>query len=294
MGFNKTHKTFWFVAVGLTLLGGAFSRLAAREFPHRIQVVGIENLTHNVKRITLKPQDPTTFTFTPGQHVFVKAPDKYIAEFQAKYPDGRKHTSRPYSCASSPSNRSQFDLIVKHYPAPPDKNVPPGIVSTYIHQHLDVGDTVELSDPSGNLYTESDEQTERPIVVVAGGVGASPFVGLLTYWFEQEINRKREIYFFLGVRSRRDLLLHEQFNQWVKTKKNFHYIPALSDPQDGDDWQGATGYINVVLDKYFNESLDADVYLAGPPIMIRFTRKVLDAKGVNSNQIHRDPIRVRE
>ena len=68
----------------------------------------------------------------------------------------------------------------------------------------------------------------------------------------------------------------------------------LSDPQDGDDWQGATGYINVVLDKYFNESLDADVYLAGPPIMIRFTRKVLDAKGVNSNQIHRDPIRVRE
>lgn len=293
MGFNKTRKTTWFVSIGITLLGGIFSNLAAREFPHQAKVVNLENLTHNVKRITLQPQDPTTFTFTPGQHVFLKASDEYLAEFKARYPTGRTHTYRPYSCASSPSDPSQFDLIVKHYTAPPDKDVPPGIVSTYIHEHLRVGDMVELSDPGGNLYTESDEQSDRPIVVVAGGVGASPFVGLLNYWFEQEINLKREIYFFLGVRSARDLLLHEQFSQWVKTKKNFHYIPALSDPQDEDNWQGATGYINVVLDKYFKESLDADVYMAGPPIMIRFTRKVLDAKGVNSGQIHRDPIRVR-
>ena len=50
---------------------------------------------------------------------------------------------------------------------------------------------------------------------------------------------------------------------------------------------------NLVLDRYFTESFDADVYLAGPPIMVKFTRQVLAGKGIQGNRIHRDPIRVR-
>ena len=98
---------------------------------------------------------------------------------------------------------------------------------------------------------------------------------------------------FLGVRSKRDLLLHDQFTEWSEARENFHYVPALSDPQEDDQWQGARGYVNVVLDEYFQQPLDVDAYLAGPPIMIKFTRQVLEKKGVDDERIHRDPIRVR-
>ena len=280
-------------ALAASLAGGVCTELVAadansRKFPHRARVTRLENLTHNIKRIRLRPTDDE-FTFTPGQYVLLRAPTEYMADFNDRHDTSHDEVYRPYSFASSPSDSSVFDLIIKHYPSPPDKNVPPGIVSTYVHKHLKAGDTVELSKPGGRLY--ATDSSDRPIVVVAGGVGAAPFVCLLNYWFEQEVDR--EIYFFLGVRSKRDLLLNDLFSKWSESKDNFHYIPALSHPEENDQWTGETGYINVVLDKYFQDSLDADAYLAGPPIMIKFTRQVLEKKGVDEDHVHRDPIRVR-
>lgn len=89
------------------------------------------------------------------------------------------------------------------------------------------------------------------------------------------------------------MILHEQFTKWSETSKNFYYIPALSRPQEGDDWKGETGYINLAFERYFKGSLDADAYLAGSPIMVRESIKVLKAKGIKTERIHRDPIRVK-
>ena len=266
--------------------------LKQRTFPHRARVIRIEELNHNIKRIRLKPLDPESFEFTPGQYVLLKAPADYITEFNKRHGTSHKEVYRHYSFASSPAEQSRFDVIIKRYDAPRGKDVPPGVVSTYVHRHLEVGDVVTLSDPGGKLYATND--SERPIVLVAGGVGAAPFVCLLNYFFEKKVDEKRDIYFFLGVRSRRDLILHEQFTEWSKTRAKFHYIPALSHPQETDAWEGETGYINVVLDKYFTEPFDADAYLAGPPIMIKYTREVLAGKGIKGDRVHRDRIRVRE
>jgi len=265
------------------------AKISNRRFPHRAKVTQLEDLTHNIKRIRFQPISDG-FAFTVGQYIRLRAPADYLAEFNESHGTNHDDVARPYSFASSPSESSYFELIIKHYSAPPEKEVPPGVVSTYIHKHLDVGDAVQLSQPAGKLYSENE--SDRPIITVAGGIGASPFVGLLNYWFEHQTNERRKIYFFLGVRSRRDLLLHDQFTDWSKTKSNFRYIPALSHPQEGDDWQGDTGYINVVLERYFQEPVDADAYLAGPPIMIKFTREALRKKGVNEDHVHRDPIRV--
>ena len=69
-------------------------------------------------------------------------------------------------------------------------------------------------------------------------------------------------------------------------------MSALSRPEESDQWTGETGYINLVLDKHFEAPLKADVYIAGSPIMLRETVKVLKAKGVPDDRIHHDPIKV--
>jgi Na+-transporting NADH:ubiquinone oxidoreductase subunit NqrF len=98
----------------------------------------------------------------------------------------------------------------------------------------------------------------------------------------------------LGVRAGRDLLLHDLFKNWMKTQKNFHYVPALSHPESCDNWKGDTGYINTVLDKRIDSMVqdlaDADAYLAGPPIMITETEKVLKRRGLASDRIRYDEI----
>ena len=271
-------------------LGGA-TWAATPDERWQAKVLRLESLTHNVRRVSLMPLDET-FSFAPGQYVLLRAPQEYLTDFNARHQTKHKRLARPYSFASMPRSGNAFELIIKHYPAPPGKQnqVPPGVMSTYVHKHLKVGDVVQLGKPRGNLYAPTEPK--RPIVMVAGGVGAAPFVGLLSHLFEEGVDTQREIYLFLGVRSRKDLLLHEQFLQWAKTRPAFHYIPALSHPEPEDKWQGQKGYINVVLEQHFKDQLDAEVYLAGSPVMVKFTRQVLDKLGVEKARVHKDPIRV--
>ncbi len=271
------------VALGLATSAGADS------YPHPSRVERIEQLTHDVKRITFRA--PGQFRFRPGQFVLLKVPDSYVRTWNQQYGTSHEQVSRPYSFASPPSRLPLFDLIIKHQPAPRGKDVPPGLASTFIHSELKAGDVVAFGEPMGALYSAGDG--DRPILLVAGGVGVSPFVGLLEHLFEKKVNERRKIYLYLGVRGRRDLLLHDQFVEWAGTKRNFSYVPALSSPAAADSWEGETGYINLVLDKHFPAPLDADIYVAGSPVMMRETVKVLKAKGLADERIHHDPIDVR-
>ncbi|MDE0164884.1 MAG: FAD-binding oxidoreductase [Bryobacterales bacterium] len=287
--FRIRSATSQLLTLALCLLAAAWVHPPQALANQQAQVVKIERLTHNVKRIRFKAANDD-FTFQAGQFILLKLPDAYLRAFNKSH--GTEHTSvsRPYSFASAPSEAPYFDLIVKHYPAPPGKDVPPGLASTFIHQHLRPSNTVTFSDPVGSLYMPND--STDPIILVAGGVGASPFIGLLKHWFDQGLDRQREIHFFFGVRSKHDFFLLGDLADWSRRRKNFKYILALSHPDPADEWKGESGYINTVLDRHFPSPLRADVYLAGAPIMIRETVKVLHTKQVPDTRIHHDPIKV--
>ena len=286
MTMSCLTRLSWLLCLGLG------SQLLAFDFPHRARVVEITDLTHDVKRVRALLIDPAGFAFKPGQFVFLKVPEDFVQEWNARYGTTHGSVFRPYSFASPPSRLPEFDFIIKHFRAPPGKDVPPGVASTYVHTRLQPGDVLHLSDPTGTLYLGQD--SDRPILVVAGGSGAAPFVGLLEYWFEQGMDRTRTIHFFFGVRSRRDLLLHDRFSKWAVEKENFTYTPALSSPREGDDWQGETGYIQLSVEKHVEAPSEAEAYLAGPPIMLKMVKEVLRAKGIPDSRIFFDQILARE
>lgn len=270
---------------------GNAKALPAELFEHQAKVVAIENLTHDTKLIRFRLAGSSKLHFTPGQYIFLKVPEGFVREWNERYQTSHSEVTRPYSFASSSSKLPHFDLIIKLASAPPGKDVPPGIATTFVHTRLKVGDSVEISQPFGELSLRKDPG--RPIVIVAGGTGAAPFVSLLEYWFEKKLNRRNEIHFYFGVRAKKDLFYHEKFQNWARNKKNFHYIPALSKPDPEDNWNGETGYIQKVVEKYLKKPSEADAYLAGPPIMVTETVKVLTAKGVGKERIHYDEIEVK-
>ena len=273
----------------LTVWLGAALNVAAGDYPYRAKVTEIEALTHDTKRIRFRLLEAEGFAFTPGQYTFLKVPDDYIRQWNARYKTAHKEVARPYSFATSSSRLPFFDLMVKLAGPPPGKNVPPGIASTYVHRQLKAGDDVRFSAPTGKLFLRKD--TGRPIVIVAGGTGAAPFLSLLDYWFENGFEKNNEIWFFFGVRSRRDLFWHDRFEEWSRTKR-IRYIPALSNPAPDDKWDGETGFIQLAVDKHIAAPSDADAYLAGPPAMMRETVKVLHSKGIGKERIHYDEIAV--
>lgn len=195
----KLGKRCWILAFGIALVAGPLAHLRARDFPVQATVLKIEVLKHNVKRIKFKAKSED-FTFKPGQKIRLELPEDYLAEFNKRHKTSHEEVYRPYSFALNPSDRPSFDLIIKHYDTPRGKDVPAGVASTYVHKHPKVGDVVSFSNPGGRLYARND--SERPIVVLAGDVGIVPFVCLLGHWFENRINDRRKIYLFLGGRSR--------------------------------------------------------------------------------------------
>ena len=255
-------------------------------------MLAIEDLTHDVKRVRLVLLNPGGFAFKPGQFVFLKVPEEFVrtgtpgtGRPMARSFDPTPSPLRPAGFRSSTSSSSTsgrraartFRLASLRPTSTPGSS--PAISST-------------SATPPGTLYLGQD--SDRPILVVAGGSGAAPFVGLLEYWFEAGMNRTRKIHFFFGVRSRRDLLLHDKFTGWAAEKENFTYTPALSSPREGDDWQGETGYIQLSVEKYVEAPSEAEAYLAGPPIMVKMVTEVLREKGIPDSRIFFDQILARE
>merc|ERR1719259_1302108 len=58
-----------------------------------------------------------------------------------------------------------------------DAGHPDGLASNHFHDKISVGSIVEVSMPSGSFYL--DGSVDRPIVLLAAGVGLTPMISML-------------------------------------------------------------------------------------------------------------------
>jgi Na+-transporting NADH:ubiquinone oxidoreductase subunit F len=234
--------------------------LEAQEY--RVTVTKIDDLTHDIKYIVLRLEEPSTIKFKPGQYVQFKIPE--TDEFRA------------YSVASSPSQNNVIELVVRL--------VPGGLCSSYIHEALDINDSITLTGPFGDFYLRED--SDRDIVCIGGGCGMAPIRSILYYLKEKGMPRK--VMYFFGARRIRDLFYTEELRKLEAQYPNFKYIPALSEPKPEDEWQGETGLITQVVERYLKSGKNTEAYLCGPPPMIDASIKVLTSKGVEEFHIYYD------
>ncbi|MGW2858450.1 molybdopterin-dependent oxidoreductase [Streptomyces sp. NPDC001205] len=102
--------------------------------------------------------------FRPGQHVTVRAENAGGALTPPAL-------SRSYSLtgpALAPE-RTAYELAVRH--------LPDGAFSGYVHRALRVGDRLHLTRPGGTFVIPT--HTDAPVVLVAGGIGITPFLSYL-------------------------------------------------------------------------------------------------------------------
>ena len=228
----------------------------------KVTVMKIEDITQDIKFISLRMDEPSTIKFKPGQYVQFKIPE--TDEFRA------------YSIASRPSQDNSIELVVRL--------VPSGLCSTYIHEILDINDQITLTGPFGDFYLRED--SPRDIVCIGGGCGMAPIRSILHHLKEKGMPRK--IMYFFGARSKKDLFFTEELFALSKEFPNFKYVPALSEAKSQDNWKGETGLVTQVVEKVMSENGDTEAYLCGPPPMIDASIKVLTQKGVREIYIYYD------
>jgi Na+-transporting NADH:ubiquinone oxidoreductase subunit F len=164
------------------------------------------------------------------------------------------------------------------------ENVPPGVVSSYLFS-LKPGDRVTIAGPYGEFYAKD---TDNEMVFIGGGAGMAP---LRSHIFDQlkRLRTDRKISFWFGVRSKRDLIYHEEFTRLAAEHSNFRYVVALSEPKENDDWGGPVGFIHqVAYDEYLAQHEapeDCEYYMCGPPLMVSAVQKMLEDLGVSEESI---------
>ncbi|WP_027855952.1 NADH:ubiquinone reductase (Na(+)-transporting) subunit F [Marinobacterium jannaschii] len=164
---------------------------------------------------------------------------------------------RAFSIASKPSDKRNIELHVRH--------VPDGKGTTYLHQQLQVGDTLDLSGPYGQFFTRKSD--DQDAIFIGGGSGVSSPQSMIMDLLEE--GDSRQIYLFQGARNLSELYNHELYQQLAGQHDNFHYIPALNAPEADDNWQGFTGYVHEAAKEHFSERFSGHkAYLCGPPPMI--------------------------
>jgi len=235
------------------------SDIEIKTLPCRIEKM--EKLTHDVMKLQLKLPETERLQYMAGQYI----------EFLLK--DGKR---RAFSIANAPHNDEYIELHIRH--------VPDGHFGDYVFDGLKEKTLMRIEGPLGSYFLREDR--ERPIILMGGGTGFAPLKGMLEHAFH--IKMKRPIHLFCGARSRRDLYMDEQVQQWLESNPNLKYSPVLSEPEDDDNWQGETGFVHECVVKHYPDLSGHDVYLSGPPPMVKAGMDLFYEKGLPETQIYSD------
>jgi len=230
--------------------------LKVQEFHAR--VASTRPVTPDIKEIRFAIEEPKEIEFQAGQFVQVRvpAPDE---------PNG--FVFRAYSISSAVYEKGEVELNVRL--------VPKGKGTTFLFG-LTEGDPVIFTGPYGEFRLSEDPESE--LILIGGGVGMAPMkcliLSLLATWPD------RKCTFFFGCRGTRDIFYYDLYRDLAKKHPNFTVLYALSDLQEGEEWDGPTGFIHLWVEKEYEPEKKRQVFLCGPPPMINAAMKVLQEKGI--------------
>ncbi|MHC4916169.1 MAG: FAD-binding oxidoreductase, partial [Planctomycetota bacterium] len=237
---------------------------SVRQF--RARVASVRDLTPDIKEVVLDLIDPAEIDFRAGQYVQLEVPP-YELTAEPVY--------RAYSVASPPSRRSRIELMIKY--------VPGGICTTYVHRYLRAGDEVVLNGPYGEFGLRD---SDRDVVMVAGGSGMAPMVSILADMAERGVRRMTR--YFFGANAVADLFLTERMREFEAELPDYRFVPVVWRPAENGSWSGERGLVTEALGRAVQSAAECEGYLCGSPAMIDACVEVLRAKGVPEERIFYD------
>ena len=260
---------------------GAGAWPGSRDF--RIVSRVYEDVARSQCSLLLEPVDAQALQpFLPGQYLTLVL--CIPGDRNGATPDQARVT-RCYSLSDSPGTRS-FRITVKRVPAPGGRaDLAPGLASTWLVDHSQVGDILQVKAPAGRFVI--DATSDRPVVLIAGGIGITPLMSMLRWMLVEQ--PQREIHLFHGLRCGRDHPFKPLLEELALSKPNLHAHVAYSDP-GLDDMVGRDfrhpGRIDMDLLRRTLPHGSFQFYLCGPSPMMADLVAGLHDWGVPASDIH--------
>ncbi len=231
-------------------------------------VVRRRDLTHDVREIELRLDEPSDIEFTAGQFV----------SFQIPIPERPHPLTRPYSIASPPSLRSAVTLLFNRVPGGPG--------SSFLYA-LAPGDVIQFRGPAGTFTLR--DVPERDLLFVATGTGIAPLRSMLLARLQEPSGGR--ILLVWGLRSERDLYYQDELRALADQHQRFSFVTTLSQPSDR--WTGEVGRVPRIVEERLPSVEGLSVYLCGNSGMIRDVTDIIRQRGlcaIHREQYYRDVV----
>lgn len=234
-----------------------------------LEISELEKTTEDCTIVTMKVDEDLQdlFQYTQGQYLTFKA-----------LIDGEE-LRRSYSLCSSPLDK-EWKIGVK--------KIQDGRFSSFVNDHLKVGDTMEVAPPSGKFYVKIDPDKARHIVAFAAGSGITPMLSIIKTHLSEEPGSHIQLFYLNKTVSsiilREELealknLYMERFEIFYILDEEQRNVEVLSGRLDEEKLKQI---FNGLCDK---EMID-ETFICGPQPLIFAIKEFLEAQGVEEKKIH--------
>lgn len=197
-----------------------------------------------------------------------RLPGQYLDVLLA---DGKR---RAFSIANAPHDDDTIELHVRR--------VPGGGFTTSVFDALEPGALLRVEGPLGTFVPRED--SERPMLLMAGGTGFAPIKALVEHFLH--LGTRRPITLYWGVREAVDLYLRGLPERWAAEVPGFRFVPVISDAEHADGLR--SGLVHEALLEDYPDLSGFDVYMSGPPTMIDAGRRAFVEAGLPEERLYYD------
>lgn len=209
----------------------------------------VRQLSESTIALSVKGEALSRLAFLPGQYVNLQVPGS--------------EQRRAYSFSSLQKNGEVSFLI---------RNVPGGLMSSFLTGLAKAGDQMTLAGPLGSFYLR---QIQRPLLLLAGGTGLAPFTAMLERIAEQ--GSAHPLHLIYGVTHDFDLVELDRLEAFAARMPNFSFSACVASP---DSQYPQKGYVTQHIEPCHLNDGDVDVYLCGPPPMVEAVSQYIREQGI--------------
>lgn len=204
--------------------------------------------------------DVVTFRFARDAEKLQYQAGQYVALKLQDVQDPRGNV-RPFTLSSSPTEEDFISITSKMTGSPFKERL----------LSFEEGEEAEVRGPMGWFTLDPN----RPAVMIAGGIGITPFRSMLRDAADRGLNPT--IVLLYSNSTPEEITFREELEELAEKLRKLKVVHTISHPERSKSpWHGRTGRINAAMIRLETEGLEGALhYVCGPPSMVEDISKLL-------------------
>ena len=227
----------------------------------KLKLTKKEKVAKDTMSFFFEPEKP--ISWLPGQYFYFTLPNP-------KYPDPRGNTHY-FTIATSPTEGKVILCTTRMR----EKSLYKKSLA-----ELKVGDEIEGEGPEGTFILDEKEKGDH--VLIAGGIGITPFRSILKYHTDKKLPTK--LHLIYANSTPEEITYLSELKKLVKNNKNITIDFTVTKPDK--KWKGLVGRVDAEMIKRLTSEYENPKYwLCGPPAMVDAMESALGKLKITADKV---------